>query len=93
MTATRAQSYSRLMALLRDVGPAKLQDIEQDRIRIAADTLVFSSDWDGEVEAALDDIEELTIRLVDSGRWEVEAADRLGRAVSDCAPEPVALAV
>jgi hypothetical protein len=93
MTAPRAQSYTHLMALLRGVGPAKLQQDEQDRIRSAADTLLFSPEWDGSVEAALDDIEDLTIRLVDSGRWEVESADQLGRAVADCAPEPVALAV
>ena len=33
MTAERAQSYSDLMKLLRDIGPAKLQPAEQERIR------------------------------------------------------------
>ena len=43
MTEDRAQSYSRLMEFLRDVGSVKLQPVEQDRVRAAADTLVLPS--------------------------------------------------
>jgi hypothetical protein len=87
MTEDRAQSYSRLMDFLRDVGSVKLQPVEQDRVRAAADTLVLATEGGGEVEAALRDIDHLTGHLVDSGRWELEAAERLARDVADCGPE------
>ena len=39
MTAARANAYGNVTALLRELGPAKLTQSEQERIREAADEL------------------------------------------------------
>lgn len=87
MNAQRADSYTRLTRFLDDIGPAKLHPDEQDRVRHAADTLVFAGAWDDAVAASLEDLNLLTDGLVDSGRWELEAAERLVELVSACGPE------
>jgi hypothetical protein len=87
MNADRADSYTRLTRYLEDVGPAKLHAVEQERVRVAADTLLFADAWDDEVAAALDDLNRLAGGLVDSGRWELESAERLVELVSACGPE------
>ena len=40
MTSERTQAYGRVVKTLEDLGPAKLQPAEQDRVRDAADQLV-----------------------------------------------------
>jgi hypothetical protein len=89
VTEDRAQSYGRLMNLLRHVGPSKLQPDEQERLRDAADTLVLAGTRDAATEDAMADVDRLAGHLVDSGRWELEAAERLVAAVTACGPEPV----
>jgi hypothetical protein len=82
------------MKTLEDVGPSKLLDGEQQRIRHAADNLIFSSDLATDVEAreAVIDVEELCRALVESGRWEQTSATRLAEDVLQCGPEtPVIL--
>jgi hypothetical protein len=76
------------MQTLNDLGPSKLQAPEQDRIRNAADNLIFSSDMTKDVAAheALDDVERLCRALVESGRWEQVTADGLARDVAECGP-------
>jgi hypothetical protein len=92
MSPERTSAYRRVMRILDDLGPTKLQPDEQERIRYAADTLIFSSDARGDEPArdALEDIAELCRMLVDSGRWEPATAERLQDDVRACGPEPVA---
>lgn len=87
MNADRADNYTRLTRHLEDIGPAKLHVDEQDRVRVAADTLVFAGGWSDEVADALDDMNRLAGILVDSGRWELETAERLVDMVGACGPE------
>lgn len=90
MTSDRTQAYGRVIKILEDVGPAKLQPAEQDRIREAADTLIFAAGLD-EAHAAFADIEALAEHLTSSGRWTAESADALLQNVQACGPvTPVA---
>jgi hypothetical protein len=94
MSPERSNAYRRVMKTLEDLGPSKLLDAEQQRIRYAADNLIFSADFDRDAEArdALYDVESLCRALVDSGRWEQETAMRLADDVSQCGPvAPVVL--
>jgi hypothetical protein len=95
MSPERTQAYRRVMRTIDELGPSKLLSSEQDRIRHAADNLIFSSDLVSDEPAldALRDIDELCTALVDSGRWETVTAERLDRDVRACGPtEPVAAA-
>lgn len=85
MTAERTQAYRRVMKTLRDVAPAKLQPGEQDRIRSAADTLIFAADVE-EVRATLRDLADLVENLVASGRWTEERMDALVADLLACGP-------
>jgi hypothetical protein len=85
MNSERTQAYGRVIKTLDDLGPAKLQPTEVERIREAADTLIFSTDVSEALEA-LADVEALAEHLVDSGRWSDERAGRLVRDVLDCGP-------
>ena len=88
MTPERAHAYRQVLHTLREVGPSKLLAGEQDRIRYAADNLIFGDDLAADVAAqeALADIERLCRALVDSGRWERAAATRLADCVARCGP-------
>lgn len=88
MSPERTQAYRRVMRTLDDLGPSKLQSAEQDRIRVAADNLIFSTDLAGDTAAceALRDIDELCATLVDSGRWQSVTAERLEHDVHACGP-------
>ena len=88
MSPERTQAYRRVMRTLDELGPSKLQDIEQDRIRQDADNLIFSSDLisDDAARDALRDIDELSAALVESGRWEAVTAERLEHDVHACGP-------
>jgi hypothetical protein len=88
MSPERTQAYKRVMRTLSDLGPTKLLAGEQDRIRTAADTLIFSaSGGEQTVDDALADIDELCRDLVASGRWEPVTAARLARDLRDCSPQ------
>jgi hypothetical protein len=90
MTSERTQAYGRVIKTLEDVGPAKLQPVEQDRIRDAADTLIFASELE-DARAALEDIDALAEHLTGSGRWTAERADALVQDLLACGPvAPVA---
>jgi hypothetical protein len=73
MTRDRAKAYRRVVATLRDLGPAKLLPSEQACIRDAADTLLFCSDLD-------------TDCLTDAGRWTGWRARRLLDDIWACGP-------
>jgi hypothetical protein len=74
MTSERTQAYGRIVKTLEDLGPAKLLHTEQERIRSAADTMIFASGPDDHVLVAMDDIRTLMDHLVESGRWTEERA-------------------
>ena len=77
MTSERTQAYGRIVKTLEDLGPSKLLDTEQQRIRDAADTLIFAEQADDHVVAALEDIRALAGHLAESGRWTDERAAEL----------------
>lgn len=79
MTGQRARAYARVMNTIRDLGPAKLLPSERERIRTAADTLVFCASiaTDPSARAAFLDVEALCEHLVASGRWGAERAAEL----------------
>lgn len=87
MSPERTQAYRRVMRTLGELGPRKLLGPEQDRVRHAADNLVFSSDLgDDTTREALRDSEELCESLVLSERWEPVTAQRLERDLRACGP-------
>ena len=88
MSPERTQAYRRITHMLNELGPSKLLDAEQDRIRQAADNLIFASDLaaDKAAQEALSDTEALCRALVDSGRWEAVTAERLAADLRACGP-------
>jgi hypothetical protein len=76
------------MSTLADVGASKLQGDEQERVRSAADVLLFCDDvsHDDAAREALADIEALEHLLVESGRWTEERATRLADDIRACGP-------
>jgi hypothetical protein len=92
MTAERAHAYRRVIHTLSELGPSKLVGSEQERIRHAVDSLIFSRDLveDAAAREALQDMDRLCSALVDSGRWEQESAMRLANDISQCGPPPPA---
>ena len=91
MNAERTQAYGRIVKTLEEIGPVKLLDTEQARIRDAADTLIFASDGEDGVIAAIEDIQNLADHLVESGRWSFERATALVNDISESGPlTPVA---
>ena len=90
MTSERTQAYGRVLRTLEDVGPTKLHESEQERIREAADTLIFVATL-GEARAALADVDALAEHLVATGRWTEERAAELSHDILACGPlAPVA---
>ncbi|MGI8863419.1 MAG: hypothetical protein ACR2JH_03310 [Solirubrobacteraceae bacterium] len=89
MSPERTRAYRQVVQTLNELGPSKLQAAEQERIRDAADNLIFTHDLSHDVAAreALEDIEHLCHDLVESGRWEQVTADRLAAHVASCGPE------
>ena len=90
MTSERTQAYGRVIRTLEDVGPTKLHDTEQERIRDAADTLIFAATL-AEARHVLADVDGLAEHLVASGRWTEERAAELAQEILACGPlTPVA---
>jgi hypothetical protein len=87
MTSERAQAYGRVVATIDDLAATKLQSDEVERLREAADTLLFSETLDAPgAREAITDVEELTQSLIESGRWLPESAQRLFDDVAECGP-------
>jgi hypothetical protein len=88
MSPERANAYRRVMEIVNELGPDELVDGERDRIRYAADNLIFSRDLAGDVAAqeALGDVGRLCRALVDSGRLEEVTAGRLAEDLCLCGP-------
>ena len=85
MSNERTQAYGRVVKTLEDLGPAKLQPAELDRVRNAADTLIFASGID-ETREAMADIDSLVEHLVASDRWSDERAKQLVDDLLACGP-------
>ena len=89
MTSERAQAYGRVVKTLDALSGIKLLPAEEDRIRAAADTLLFCESVDDPgAREALADIDALADHLVDTGRWTEESARRLADDLFDCGPAP-----
>jgi hypothetical protein len=86
MTSERSLAYGRVMKTLEDLGPAKLHDLERERVRQAADTLLFAGPTDTGADEAVLDIEHLARFLVESERWTPDTAARLADDVIACGP-------
>ena len=87
MTSERAQAYGRVVKTIDELAATKLLTTEQQRIRDAADTLLFceSPDAPGAREA-LADIDALVRHLAESERWTEERARALHDDVVACGP-------
>ena len=85
MNTERTQAYGRVVKTLEDLGPTKLQPAELDRVRNAADTLIFASGID-ETREAMADIDSLAEHLVASDRWSDERAKQLVDDLLACGP-------
>lgn len=85
MNTERTQAYGRVVKTLEELGPTKLQPAEQERVREAADTLIFAADLD-EARAAMTDIDALAEHLVASDRWSEERAKQLVDDLLACGP-------
>ncbi len=85
MNSERTQAYGRVVRTLQDVGPTKLHASEQERIRDAADTLIFAATYE-EARETLADVEVLAEQLVESGRWSEERAAELAQDLMACGP-------
>ncbi|MGO9788491.1 MAG: hypothetical protein ACLP8S_02880 [Solirubrobacteraceae bacterium] len=88
MSPERTNAYRRVIKTVNELGPSKLLGSEQERIRYAADNLLFSSDLAEDVAAreALVDVERLFQALTESGRWEQVTAARLANDLCACGP-------
>jgi hypothetical protein len=88
MTPERAHAYRRVLHTLKEIGPSKLQDSEQELIRDAVDSLLFSQDLSQDAPArdALRDVSTLCNTLVEAGRWEQTTARALVDDVTQCGP-------
>jgi hypothetical protein len=85
MNSERTQAYGRVVKTLEDLGPTKLQPPEQDRVREAADTLIFATDLE-EARDAMVDMDALAEHLVASDRWSEERAKQLVDDLLACGP-------
>ena len=90
MNPERTNAYRRVLDTIAELGSSKLQDAEQDRIRYAADSLIFCDNLSADEGArqALVEIQLMLDTLVQSGRWERATADRLAADLLSCGPAP-----
>jgi hypothetical protein len=93
MSPERSNAYRRVMKTLEDIGPSKLLEDEQQRIRYAADNLIFCRELENDIDAqaALVDVENLCRALVEAGRWEEVSATRLADDLYQCGPAAPAI--
>jgi hypothetical protein len=90
----RTAAYRRVILMLDQLGPSKLWLEEQETIRYAADSLLFSVQLSADDDAleALEEVGRLCRELVDSGRWEQGTATQLTDELCQCGPAPEAQA-
>jgi len=93
MTSMRTVAYRRVMRTLRGVDAPPLSTSEQDRIREAADALLFCRDVDdADVRWTLVDVAVICDGLVDAERWTQRRAQQLLDDIWACGPDLAELA-
>lgn len=92
VTSRRAEAYGRVVRILSGPDGNELRPEELTRIREATDSLFFCEDFEQDPAArdAADEIADLAVELVESGRWDEDAAEELVSEV--LATGPVAFA-
>ena len=88
MTTRRAEAYGRVVRVLDGPDGEELTREELARIRENADALFFCEDLevDSGARDAADEIADLAVELVESGRWEEDTAEELVSDVLACGP-------
>jgi hypothetical protein len=88
VTSRRAEAYGRVVRILNGPDGEELRPEELTRIRAAADSLVFCDDveLDSDARDAADEIADLAVELVESGRWDEDTAEALVSDVLACGP-------
>ena len=88
MTTRRAEAYSRVVRVLGGPEGEELTREELARIRENADALFFCEDLevDSEARDAADEIADMAVDLVESGRWDEDTAEELVSDVLACGP-------
>ncbi len=88
VTSRRAEAYGRVVRILNGPDGEELRPEELARIRTAADSLVFCDDveLDSDARDAADEIADLAVELVESGRWDEDTAEALVSDVLACGP-------
>jgi hypothetical protein len=88
VTSRRAEAYGRVVRILNSPDGEQLRPDELERIRGAADSLLFCADveLDSAARDAADEIADLAVELVESGRWDEDTAEELVSDVLACGP-------
>jgi hypothetical protein len=88
VTSRRAEAYGRVIRILGGPDGEELRPEEVERIRMAADSLLFCEDveLDSDARDAADEIADLAVELVESGRWDEDTAEALVSDVLACGP-------
>ena len=87
MTSMRTVAYRRVMRTLRGLDAPALSAVEQDRLREAADALLFARGLDdGDVQWALAGVAVLADELIDAERWTPRRAQQLLDDIWACGP-------
>lgn len=86
MTSDRAQAYGRVLRLLTGEEAPDLTPEESDFVRMAADTLLFAEELDGDARTAADQVATLGKHLVESDRWDKDDVKELVSALAACGP-------
>jgi hypothetical protein len=88
VTSRRAEAYGRIVRILNGPEGQQLTPEELSRIREDADSLFFCDDLeaDGAARDAADEIADLAVELVESGRWDEDTAEALVSDVLACGP-------
>jgi hypothetical protein len=88
VTSRRAEAYSRVVRVLQGPDGEELRPEELERIRLATDSLFFCEDMEQDSDArdAADEIADLAVELVESGRWDEDTAEALVSDVLACGP-------
>lgn len=88
MTSRRAEAYGRVVRILDGPDGEELRPEELARIRLATDSLFFCEDMESDSDArdAADEIADLAVELVESGRWDEDTAESLVSDVLACGP-------
>lgn len=88
MTSRRAEAYGRIVRILNGPDGEELTREELAGIRENADALLFCEDLEVDPAArdAADEIADLAVDLVESGRWDEDTAEELVSDVLACGP-------